>query len=129
MREVHDSRVAGSDLVHSSCITVLASSVALGLGNDNFAQFMDFAPLALAPLNRAPRALAHSSPRRSAILECLSAPRALAGARKVPRMAQDGHARIIWVETQRLPFLGYLWRCVLALILTLISQLLSLIHI
>ena len=23
-------------------------------------------------------------------------------------MAQDGHARIIWVETQRLPFLGYL---------------------
>ena len=26
----------------------------------------------------------------------------------MPRMAQDGHARIIWVETQRLPFLGYL---------------------
>ena len=38
-------------------------------------------------------------------------------------MAQDGHARIIWVETQRLPFLGYLWRWVLALILTLTSQL------
>jgi len=28
-----------------------------------------FCPLALAPLNRAPRALAHPSPRRSAILE------------------------------------------------------------
>ena len=38
-----------------------------------------FCLLALAPLNRAPRALAHSSPRRSAILECLSAPRALLG--------------------------------------------------
>ena len=82
-----------------------------------------FCPLALAPLNRAPRALAHPSPRRSAILECLSAPRALAGARKVPRMARRGHARIISVETHRLPFLGYLWRWVLVLILTLISQL------
>ena len=82
-----------------------------------------FCPLALAPLNRAPRALAHSSTRRSAILECLSAPRALAGARKVPRMARRGHARIISVETHRLPFLGYLWRWVLVLILTLISQL------
>ena len=100
---------------------LLASFVALRLGNADFAQFMDFAPsLALAPLNRAPRALAHPSTRRSAILECLSAPRALAGARKVPRMARRGHARI---ETHRLPFLGYLWRCVLALILTLISQL------
>ena len=69
-----------------------------------------FCPLALAPLNRAPRALAHPSTRRSAILECLSAPRALAGARKVPRMARRGHARIISVETHRLPFLGYLWR-------------------
>ena len=38
-------------------------------------------------------------------------------------MAQDGHARIISVETRRLPFLGYLWRWVLALILALISQL------
>ena len=38
-------------------------------------------------------------------------------------MAQRGHARIVWVETHRLPFLGYLWRWVLVLILTLISQL------
>ena len=47
----------------------------------------------------------------------------MAGARKVPRMARRGHARIVWVETHRLPFLGYLWRWVLVLILTLISQL------
>ena len=38
-------------------------------------------------------------------------------------MAQRGYARIIWVETHRLPFLGYLWGWVLVLILTLISQL------
>ena len=38
-------------------------------------------------------------------------------------MARRGHARIISVETHRLPFLGYLWRWVLVLILTLISQL------
>ena len=30
-------------------------------------------------------------------------------------MAQRGHARIVWVETHRLPFLGYLWRWVLVL--------------
>ena len=122
-REGHGSRIAGSGFVHSYCMMLLASFVALRLGNADFAQFMDFCPLALAPLNRAPRALAHPSTRRSAILECLSAPRALAGARKVPRMARRGHARIVWVETHRLPFLGYLWRRVLALILTLISQL------
>ena len=124
-REGHGSRIAGSGFVHSYCMMLLASFDALRLGNADFAQFMDFGfcPLALAPLNRAPRALAHPSPRRSAILECLSAPRALAGARKVPRMARRGHARIISVETHRLPFLGYLWRWVLVLILTLISQL------
>ena len=30
-------------------------------------------------------------------------------------MAQRGYARIVWVETHRLPFLGYLWRWVLVL--------------
>ena len=38
-------------------------------------------------------------------------------------MAQDGYARIVWVEHTGCPFWGYLWRWVLVLILTLISQL------
>jgi hypothetical protein len=36
-----------SDFVHSYCITLLASSIALGFGNADSAQVMDFAPLAL----------------------------------------------------------------------------------
>ena len=84
----HGGGVAESGFVHSFCITGLASSVALGLGNDDFAQLMDFASWPWRPsIDRAPRALAHSSPRRSAILECLSAPRALAGRFRFVRQA------------------------------------------
>ena len=42
-REGHGSRIAGSGFVHSYCITLLASPVALRLGNADFDQFMDFA--------------------------------------------------------------------------------------
>ena len=43
-REGHGSRIAGSGFVHSYCMMLLASFVALRLGNADFAQFMDFAP-------------------------------------------------------------------------------------
>ena len=42
-REGHGSRIAGSGFVHSYCMMLLASFVALRLGNADFAQFMDFA--------------------------------------------------------------------------------------
>ena len=41
-REGHGSRIAGSGFVHSYCMMLLASFVALRLGNADFAQFMDF---------------------------------------------------------------------------------------